>query len=391
VGDLVEVPLAGGPVEIRGALDLERTDVGLLPRRLPAWTKAQIPEAFCDLMVAQPSGVRLAFTAEASTVELTVRVSRLRFADSAAPPRAVSFGVVVDTEPPRNVAAPDAGPVLVMSDFATPPAVRPGDPATVELGPLPPGPVGVEVWLPQGVQVELIGLRADGPLTPPAPPTGPRWVHHGSSISHCLEADSPLHVWPVVAARLAGADLTNLGFAGNAMLDPFTARAIRDRPADLISVKVGINIAGAGAMTTRTFAPAVHGFLDTIREGHPHTPLLVISPVICPMVEDAPGPVDADRSGPVERFYAVGDPRWLEYGALTLGRVRDILRRIVAERADPALSYLDGRELFGAGDLDDLPDELHPNDAGYRRMGERFAHLAFGAGGPFAGVPREGS
>jgi lysophospholipase L1-like esterase len=32
----------------------------------------------------------------------------------------------------------------------------------------------------------------------------------------------------------------------------------------------------------------------------------------------------------------------------------------------------------------DLPDDLHPSPAGYRRMGERFAAALFGAGAPFA-------
>lgn len=35
------VPLVGGPVEFRGALDLETTQAGVMPRRLPAWTKEQ--------------------------------------------------------------------------------------------------------------------------------------------------------------------------------------------------------------------------------------------------------------------------------------------------------------------------------------------------------------
>lgn len=34
-------------------------------------------------------------------------------------------------------------------------------------------------------------------------------------------------------------------------------------------------------MRERTFRPAVHAFLDTIREGHPDTPVLVISAVAC--------------------------------------------------------------------------------------------------------------
>ena len=85
-------------------------------------------------------------------------------------------------------------------------------------------------------------------------------------------------------------ELINLGFGGSALLDPFTARAIRDTPADLISVKIGINLVNTDLMRLRAFAPAVHGFLDTIREGHPTTPLLVVSPILCPIHEDTPGP-----------------------------------------------------------------------------------------------------
>ena len=85
-------------------------------------------------------------------------------------------------------------------------------------------------------------------------------------------------------------ELVNLGLGGSALLDPFTARAMRDTPADLISVKIGINLVNTDLMRLRAFAPAVHGFLDTIREGHPTTPLLVVSPIYCPIHEDTPGP-----------------------------------------------------------------------------------------------------
>ena len=59
-----------------------------------------------------------------------------------------------------------------------------------------------------------------------------------------------------------------------------------------------------------------------------------------------------------------------------MGRIRDVLADIVEKRrtiGDDALEYLDGRELFGSDDVGDLPDGLHPNGAGYERMGERFA------------------
>jgi lysophospholipase L1-like esterase len=67
--------------------------------------------------------------------------------------------------------------------------------------------------------------------------------------------------------------------------------------------------------------------------------------------------------------------------------VRDIIEDIVAQRraaGDAQLHYLDGLQLFGEADLDDLPDALHPNGDGYVRMGERFAQLAFAGDGPLA-------
>ncbi len=66
--------------------------------------------------------------------------------------------------------------------------------------------------------------------------------------------------------------------------------------------------------------------------------------------------------------------------------IRDELDRIVRERRahDPHLGYLDGRDLYGEADFDELPlpDQLHPDAATHRRIGERFARLAFGDRGP---------
>ncbi|MEV5748797.1 SGNH/GDSL hydrolase family protein [Actinoallomurus sp. NPDC052308] len=380
-----DVPLLDGPVEIRGALDLERTGAGLRPRRLPSWTRPQIPSPFCELVVAMPSGVRMVFATEATGLELDVLTTKTL--DSTGEPSSGGvFELVVDGVPGERVATPDGNVLAMDASGVNPPEITPGEPATVRFGLLPPGRKEVEIWLPQRAQVELIALRADGPVHPPQPDPRPRWVHHGSSISHCMEADNPLGTWPVVAARAADVNVLNLGLAGNAMLDPFTARTIRDLPADWISLKLGINVVNGDTMRLRAFEPAVHGFLDTVREGHPETPLLVISPILCPIVEDRPGPTFDDIEDGVVRFRSTGDPAGLAAGALSLSVIRESLHRIVGVRSatDPNLHYLDGRELFGESDVADLPDALHPNAAGYRRMGERFAAYAFAAGGPFA-------
>jgi lysophospholipase L1-like esterase len=181
-------------------------------------------------------------------------------------------------------------------------------------------------------------------------------------------------VWPVAAADRLGLDVTNLGFAANAHLDPFTARAMRDSDADLFSLKIGINIVGGDTMKRRTFGPAVHGFLDTIREGAPTAPILVISPILCPMHEDTPGPTVTDPETGERHGTPRTTPDFFE-APLTLRSVREILQSIVQARAsvDPALFYLDGLDLLGTDDLAELPDGLHPSPAGYLLMAGRFA------------------
>ncbi|WP_336319949.1 GDSL-type esterase/lipase family protein [Streptomyces lavendofoliae] len=374
-------PLVGGPVEFRGALDLERTQAGVMPRRLPGWTKEQYQDPSVYGVTVVPSGVRLVFRTDARELEFEVLTSTGQLDTDPRPRPTGMLELLVNGAHFGRRQAP-VGHVVRMAGPGAVQRVVPGEPGTVRFAGLPAGMKSVELWLPQQTPTELVALRADGEVLAPLPDGRRRWVHHGSSISHCLEADGPTGTWPVVAASLGGVEVINLSQAGNAMLDPYVARTIRDMPADLISLKVGINIVGLATFRLRTFGPAVHGFLDTIREGHPDTPLLLMSPVNCPAFEETPGPT---AMGPDGKITALGDPADVARGALSLKVVRDELSRIVGARRvrDPHLHYLDGRELLGPDEVDDLADGLHPTAAAYRRMGKRFAAHAFADNGPF--------
>ena len=380
---LRQVPLIDGPVEIRGALEIVATEAGVLPRRLPEWTVAQ-SDASMERQATAGSGVRLAFRTAATILELDVLTTVPMLAENEPnPDDAGVFGLTVDGAVGEPRRAP-IGNVILLDGTMTAVGLEPGRPATVRFAPLPAVPKDIEIWLPQWVKTELVALRADADLEPPTP-TGRRvWLHHGSSISQCNEAESPLGVWPVIAARIADVEPVNLGLAGNCYLDPFVARSIRDTEADLISLKLGINFTSKAAYRLRTLGPTIHGFLDTIREGHPDTPLLLVSPIACPALEQTPGPT-------IWRdfvMHAIGDPADVAAGALTLEVVRRELRRIATERAkqDPNIFYLDGLHLLGLHEADEyLGEGLHPTAAGYRLIGERFARLVFGEDGVFAG------
>ncbi|MGW3939752.1 GDSL-type esterase/lipase family protein [Streptomyces phaeochromogenes] len=372
---------------LRGFLDLEQTPHGLLPHRLPARARRQIPDDRLAVAEAQPSGVRLVFRTRATFVELDTLPTRRVYRGFPAPADGV-YDLLVDGRLAAQ-ATVAGGNVRTIVDMVTQSAELTEGPAgTARFAELPAGDKDIEIWLPHTEVTELIALRTDAPVEP-APDTGRKvWLNHGSSISHGSNAAHPTAIWPALAASRGGVELVNLGFGGSALLDPFTARAMRDTPADLISLKIGINVVNADAMRLRAFTPAVHGFLDTIREGHPTTPLLVVSPVLCPIQEDTPGPLAPELDGGTLRFKATGDPAERAAGRLTLNVIRDELARVVEQRAadDPNLHYLDGRDLYGEKDHAEfpLPDAVHPDPAGHRRIGENFARLVFGEGGLFA-------
>lgn len=376
------IDLLDGAVRFAGIVELEPTPDGTVLHRMPAWARAQHNDLALPLLETMPSGGRIEMVTDATTIELDVQLTLLQLRPGPVPP--AMFDIVVDGELVGSEGT-STGTIIVVDQHTLTVDFRPGGPATIHVA-LPAGDKHVELWLPHATAVQIIELRADGAVRAPEPAAARRWVHYGSSISHCLEATNPTGVWPVVAARLAGVDLQSFAFAGQCQLDPFAGRMIADHPADLISLKLGINIVNADSMRERTFVPALHGLLDTIRDGHPDIPLLLITPITCPVVEDHPGPTSTGADG---QCSVAERPPALAVGALTLRRIRELEAEIVdARRAagDKQLHLMQGPDLFGPDDVGDLPDGLHPNAAGYQRIGERFHTLAFEEG-PFRAVP----
>lgn len=177
---LCDVDLSG--VAVLGAVEVERTARGLRPRRLPAWARAQVPDAFMAQTSAESAGVRLAFRTGATTIELDVRARRMAPDEASALPPS-RYALTTDGAVVAEATAVAGSRYLFT--FEDPSGrVIDGPPSTVRFTGLPAVESEYELWLPFTDAIELLALRSDAPVTPPAERGAVRWLHHGSSISH---------------------------------------------------------------------------------------------------------------------------------------------------------------------------------------------------------------
>lgn len=178
---------------LRGALDLERTEHGVLPHRLPARARAQAADAQLAMAESQPSGVRLAFRTRATAVELDTLPTRRVYVG--APPRPDGvYDLLVDGSLAAQASA-TGGNTLTIDMIAGTAEKQNGPAGTVRFTGLPDRVKDVEIWLPHNETTELGALRTDAPVEPAPDPGRKVWLHHGSSISHGSDAASPTTTW----------------------------------------------------------------------------------------------------------------------------------------------------------------------------------------------------
>jgi lysophospholipase L1-like esterase len=197
------------------------------------------------------------------------------------------------------------------------------------------------VYLPEGMHPDVLGVEGvDGAVEAAAPQ--PRWLAYGDSIVEGWVASTPPRAWPAVAGRRYGLDVVNLGYAGAARGEIPTAEQMAAVGADVISVSYGTNCWSRTPHSAGMVRAGAAAFLDVLRQGHPHTPIVVTSPVLRPDAE-----ATANRLG------------------ATLEDLRAAIEDAALARvaAGDAATYL----VSGRGVLDAavLPDGIHPGDEGH--------------------------
>ncbi|MGW7691103.1 hypothetical protein ACWGMA_19875 [Streptomyces asiaticus] len=139
-----------------------------------------------------------------------------------------------------------------------------------------------------------------------------------------------------------------------------TARLMRDLPADLLTLCVGVNVQALGSHNRDALVSALIGFVRTVREGHSTTPFAVMSTITGPEREEVPGP-----------------------SGMTMRECRTHIRRAVTllrDHGDTRPHYLHGPDVFGPVHARLMleaegSDRLHPAADGHPVLASRFSTL----------------
>ena len=200
------------------------------------------------------------------------------------------------------------------------------------------------VYLPEGMHPLIQSLTpVNGDIFPA--PAQPRWIAYGDSVTQGWIASGPSRAWTAIAARKAGLDLINLGYAGAARGEIVSAEHVADLNADIITLAYGVNCWSRTPHSIGMLTEGLRGFLDVVRTGHPGVPIVVVSPIIRPDAEDAPNRLGA-----------------------TLAELRQAIESVTRQRideGDDALSLIEGLGIITAEHLD---DGIHPGDEGHKRI-----------------------
>lgn len=123
-------------------------------------------------------------------------------------------------------------------------------------------------------------------------------------------------------------------------------------PGDVITLAFGTNCWSRVPATADWMYATVQAFVGLVRQGHPDTPLLIVSPVLRPDAEHTRNALGATLT--------------------ELRRAMERAGRDLAAEGDERLLVLPGRPLLGP---EHLADGLHPNDRGHARIAAAVAEV----------------
>lgn len=301
--------------------------------RLPVRSKDSFPKEVWNL-AQDPSGGRLRFRTDSSTVALHLEwphppgMRNMHFFGQSGVDLYVGetyWGTAV----PDKDAAP--GKVYEHTYFKGQPRIM--------------RDITIYLALYSPVRVLEIGLDENAATESPRPfAVAKPVVFYGTSITQGGCASRPGMSYQAILGRRLNVNHVNLGFSGNGKGEPSVARAVADIDAAAFVLDFAQNNPDVDSL-----AQAYDPFIGILRERHPDTPILAITPIYA-----------ASEAGGSERNE----------------QMRALIRKVVSRRiasGDIHLQLVEGTDLLGPSRVDGLVDGTHPNDLGFQWMAEGLA------------------
>jgi len=200
------------------------------------------------------------------------------------------------------------------------------------------------VYLPLRNPVDKVEIGVDPGhfLKPVAPRRGKELVYYGTSIAHGAYATRAGMPHAHILARRLGMPLVNLGFSGNAKMEPELAKLLVELDASAYVIDPMPN------MDLALVEERAEAFMRIMLEARPETPMLMVEDVANTAAWLRPSEMESVRK------------KWKAY--------EKVYRKLKKEGAK-TLHYLKGEKLFGT-DNESSVDGCHPSDLGYMRMAE---------------------
>jgi len=301
--------------------------------RLPVRSKDTFPKEVWNLAL-DPTGGRIRFRTDSSSVAL-----RLEWPHPPGMRNMHFFGqsgvdlYVHDTY--RGTAVPDKdavpGKVYEHVYFRNQPRVMRD--ITIYLALYSPVKV-LEIGLDKNAAVELaVPFAVTRPL-----------VFYGTSITQGGCASRAGMSYQAILGRRLNLNHVNLGFSGNGKGEASVARAVAEIDASMFVLDFAQNNSDVDSL-----AQVYDPFIGTLRERHPDTPIVAITPI-----------------------YAASEAT----GGQRNEQMRALIRKVVSRRiaaGDTHLQLVEGTDLLGPSRVDGLVDGTHPNDLGFQWMADGLA------------------
>lgn len=204
----------------------------------------------------------------------------------------------------------------------------------------------IELSMPlyKAVTIESVGIDDGAAITDPTPyRVAKPVVYYGTSITQGGCASTPGTTYQSFVSRWLDADFVNLGFSGNGFGEPELAAVVSEIDASCFVMDFWANVGAA------EYGERLPGFVGPIRENHPDTPIIVISPFF--FARDTVDPTLHD----------------------TQRRDAEAFVKEQQKQGDKHIYLFDGHKMISREETFGLVDGVHGNSLGFYLMAKGFA------------------